>query len=259
MRNAQCDGLPTPLGATPDGSRWLEAGGWMILIPRRFNGPADSGNGGYTCGVIAAVVGPGAEVTLRSPPPLDTPLTITREDDVWRVRDGEVLVAEARVTAWDQEVPAAPTMEQAADAATRYVGFDHHEFPTCFTCGIDRDDGLGIWPGRVAGSPLVAAPWSAPAGVVAPDGALPVPIVWAALDCPGAWVSARDMSLDPIVLGRMAAHLLDPLPADGSFVSYAWPLGDEGRKSWAGTAVADQSGRVLAHARQTWIAKRSAA
>ncbi len=37
-------------------------------------------------------------------------------------------------------------------------------------------------------------------------------------------------------------------------VVYAWPLGGEGRKFYAGTAVATGEGDVLAHARTTWIA-----
>jgi len=227
-----------------------------LIIPSRFNGPPASGNGGYTCGVIAGVIGPGAEVTLRRPPPLDTPMPITETDGLWSVHHDGVLIAEARIVEWDIEVPPAPTLDEAADAATRYVGFDHHEFPSCFTCGIDRDDGLGIWPGRVAGSALVASPWYAPDRVRLVEGTIGDEIVWAALDCPGAWVAARDMSVDPIVLGRMAARIVTPLPADGLFVSYAWSLGEDGRKSYAGTAVAAESGRVLAYARQTWIAIR---
>ena len=225
-----------------------------LLIPRRYNGPPDSGNGGYTCGMIAAAVGEGAEVTLRKPPPLDTPLTVSVVDGVTLVHHGDVLIAEGRLVAWDLEVPPPPTMDQAAEAATRYVGFDRHEFPTCFTCGPDRDDGLGIWPGKVAGTDLVASPWAAPADVRTIGHDLATEIVWAALDCPGAWVGARDITVDPVVLGRMAAHILVPLPADGVFVSYAWSLGEEGRKSYAGTAVADDAGRILAYARQTWIA-----
>jgi hypothetical protein len=45
-----------------------------ITVPHRFRGPSDSGNGGYSCGVIAAHAGNPAEVTLRRPPPLDTPM-----------------------------------------------------------------------------------------------------------------------------------------------------------------------------------------
>ena len=225
-----------------------------LLIPSRFNGPPGSGNGGYTCGLVAAVVGEGAEVTLRRPPPLDTPLAVSVVDGVTLVHHGDVLIAEGRAVAWNLAVPPPPTMDQAADASTRYVGFDRHEFPTCFTCGPDRSDGLGIWPGRVAGSQMVASPWAAPDGVAATDGNLAAEIVWAALDCPGAWVSARDMSVEPIVLGRMAARIAAPLAVDGSYLSYAWSLGEDGRKSYAGTAIADEAGRVLAYARQTWIA-----
>lgn len=225
-----------------------------LLIPSRYNGPPNSGNGGYSCGLVASITGEGAEVTLRRPPPLDTPLAVSVVDGVTRAHHGDLLIAEGRIVAWHVECPPPPTMDQAADAATGYVGFDRHEFPTCFTCGPDRDDGLGIWPGRVAGSEMVASPWAAPAGVAVVDGNLAVEIVWAALDCPGAWVSARDMSLDPIVLGRMAARIVAPLAADGAYLSYAWSLGEDGRKSYAGTAIADEAGRVLAYARQTWIA-----
>ncbi len=227
-----------------------------LLIPSRFNGPPASGNGGYTCGLIASLVGDGAEVTLRQPPPLDIPLTVGVVDGVTLVYHGDVLVAEARVLEWSLEVPSPPSMDDAADASSRYAGFDRHEFPTCFTCGPDRDDGLAIWPGKVEGRDLVASPWAAPEEVRIIDGHLAPEIVWAALDCPGAWVGARDIAVDPVVLGRMAAHILSPLPADADFISYAWSLGENGRKSYAGTAIADESGRVLAYARQTWIAIR---
>lgn len=227
-----------------------------ITIPSRFNGPPGSGNGGYTCGVIAGVVGPGAEVTLRHPPPLDTPMVIAEAGGVWEVHHDGTLIAEATVVEWEFEVPPPPSLEEAGDAATRYAGFDHHEFPTCFTCGVDRDDGLAIWPGRVAGSDMVAAPWTSPDDLATLDGTLAPELVWAALDCPGAWVAARDMAVEPIVLGRMAARTVTPLPVEGVYVSYAWSLGEDGRKSYAGTAIADASGGVVAYARQTWIAIR---
>jgi hypothetical protein len=225
----------------------------IIAIPARFNGPPGSGNGGYTCGLIAATIGEGAEVTLRKPPPLDTPLTVSIVDGVTLVHHGNLLIAEGRVIDWELEVPPPPTIDQATEAVTRYVGFERHEFPTCFTCGPDRADGLGIWPGKVEGTDLVASPWAAPADVATVGDNLATEIVWAALDCPGAWVGARDITVDPVVLGRMAARVVKPLPVHGAFISYAWSLGEDGRKSYAGTAVADESGQVLAYARQTWI------
>jgi len=40
-----------------------------VTIERRFCGPPESGNGGYSCGLLAAHVGGPAEVTLRRSPP----------------------------------------------------------------------------------------------------------------------------------------------------------------------------------------------
>ncbi len=45
--------------------------GEMVVIERRFRGPADSGHGGYTCGLLAREIPGAAEVSLRVPPPLE--------------------------------------------------------------------------------------------------------------------------------------------------------------------------------------------
>jgi hypothetical protein len=37
----------------------------------------------------------------------------------------------------------------------------------------------------------------------------------------------------------------------------AWPLGEEGRKLYAGTALLGEDGRTLGTARATWILPRS--
>ena len=42
-----------------------------IIIQNRFCGPPDSGNGGYTSGLIAKELNNPVEITLRKPPPLD--------------------------------------------------------------------------------------------------------------------------------------------------------------------------------------------
>ena len=45
-----------------------------VTIPARFNGPPGSANGGYTCGLVAQLVGAEeVEVSLRKPPPHDLP------------------------------------------------------------------------------------------------------------------------------------------------------------------------------------------
>jgi len=86
-------------------------------------------------------------------------------------------------------------------------------------------------------------------------------VVWAALDCPSGLAAADAAGLPDgtmILLGRMAADLaVPPRPADRCRV-VAWPVGRDGRKLAAGSALLGASGEVLAAARTTWIiAQRS--
>jgi hypothetical protein len=56
-----------------------QPGGGTLTIPARFNGPPSSANGGYTCGLVAGLVGTEvASVSLRAPPPLERPLAVRR-------------------------------------------------------------------------------------------------------------------------------------------------------------------------------------
>lgn len=226
----------------------------MLIIPRRFNGPPRSANGGYACGLVAGFVPGDAEVTLRSPPPLETEMAVSRRDGRVLVHDGETLVAEAGPATIDHEVPAAPPLEVAAEATTRFAGFQRHEFPTCFTCGHERDDGLGILPGPIGNGDIVASPWSPDPSLPEDAGVLANEIVWAALDCPGAWTASRIVQQHAVVLGRMAARIDRPVRVGERLIAYAWPQGGEGRKFFAGTALATPDLEIVGTARQTWIA-----
>src|SRR5215216_7625205 len=95
-----------------------------LSIPGRFNGPPTSGHGGYCSGVIAGFLEGPAEVTLRSPVPLDTPLEVIRErDGSVRVLEGETLVAEAHpAPELELEAPGPVSVEEARLAKTRYRG-----------------------------------------------------------------------------------------------------------------------------------------
>jgi hypothetical protein len=220
-----------------------------ITIPGRFNGPPGSANGGYACGVVAALLSGEAEVTLRTPPPLDRELAVARVDGRVEVRDGERLVAEAVPASVSVEVPAPVSFEEAAEASLGYAGFRAHAYETCFVCGPARDDGLGIFPGPVAGRELVAAPWVAPgsAGSVVPD-----EIVWAALDCPSGW-AVDEFSRSGVLLGRLAARLVAPVRGGERCVVLGWPIGADGRKRFAGSAVVGEDGTVRAFSRSTWL------
>lgn len=220
-----------------------------IVIAARYNGPPGSGNGGYTCGVVAGLFGDGlgpVEVTLRRPPPLERPLRVDRAGDVVRVLD-DALVAEARPADLELDVPAAVGHAEAELASARYAGFEGHAFPTCFVCGPARGAG-DVFAGPVSGKRgLLAAPWVArePARELA----------WAALDCPGAFAAGFG-ERGELLLGRMTAHLHDlPRPGERCVVQ-AWPLGADGRKLHAATALFGQEGRLIGRARQVWIAPR---
>jgi hypothetical protein len=221
-----------------------------LVIDRHFRGPTESANGGYTCGLLATLLHGPAEVTLRLPPPLDRALEVDWQDERRRIelRDGDALVAEA--TAAEVEVdPPGPISFDMAASAELPEGDKRSAFPECFVCGWSRDDGLGIYAGPVPESELVAATWTPRAEHVAPE------FVWAALDCPGAYAVHGGERGMP-VLGRLAAHV-EHLPHPGERCSIVgWPLGEDGRKLYAGTALYGEDGRVLGAARATWITPR---
>jgi hypothetical protein len=231
-----------------------------IVIERRFRGPPGSGNGGYTSGLLSSFVNEPAQVTLRSPPPLGRPLSVVRRGRRAELFDGNRLVAEAERTDLEPlELPRPPSFADAERAATAYAGFREHAFPTCFVCGPERSegDGLRIFAGPAAdGSGLVAAPWTPTPNLGRPDGRVRREFVWAALDCPGAFaVGYPDRG--ETLLGRLAVQV-EALPEVGEHcIVVGWQLGEDGRKLYAGTALFNARGEVLASARATWIVPRS--
>jgi len=226
-----------------------------FVVDPRFRGPADSGNGGYTAGLVAALLGGDAEVTLRRPPPLGRTLAVTRTCEGVQVHDGPHLVAEGVALRLEIVVPDPPTAEEAARAAEGYVGFTRHFFPECFVCGPEREpgDGLRVFPGWVPGRELVACPGRAHPSLPSAGGFLTTEIAWSFLDCPGAWAMDRGQEDRPVVLGRMAARLRAPIPVGAELVCLGWPLGREGRKLFSGTATFGVDGTLHGYGRQTWI------
>jgi hypothetical protein len=222
-----------------------------IVIDARFRGPPDSGNGGYVCGRLAAFIEGTAEVTLRKPPPLGRPLAVARHSGGVSLLDGDTVIAEAAPAIVELEVPDAVSPDEASAAARAYVGFERHIFPHCFVCGPRRDegDGLRIFPGWIDERKVVAAPWTPDRSLAGVDGALRPEIVWASLDCPGAW-ARRERAM---VLGRLAARLLAPVRPGEKCVVAGWPLDEDGRKLYAGTALYGEGGALKAFARATWV------
>lgn len=226
-----------------------------VRIDRRFCGPPDSGNGGYSCGLLAnALGGSDVEVMLKVPPPLDRELTVEAKGEVARLLDGDTVVAEAKLRRVDLDVPSPPTLEQARAAEAGYSGQANHIFPTCFVCGPDRaeGDGLRILPGAIGKE--VASVWTPDPSLFDAEGLLQNEFVWAALDCPGFFAVERSAS--PAVLGRFAVHIAERAIPPQPLIVTGWPISSEGRKHRAGTALHDAAGRLLAFAEATWITLR---
>lgn len=221
-----------------------------VTFARRFRGPLTSANGGYACGRLAAFVAADVvEVTLRRPPPLERPLEVRRAIDTTVLVDGNAVVAEARPGYLDVDAPAPVSLAQAERATERHVRVGSDLFRECFVCGVRAEgDGLGIHAGLVEErAPVHAAPWIV--GESAPE------VVWAAIDCPGAYAVGAE-GRGEVVLGRMTSHVARVPEIGESCVVAAWPLGGDGRKLFAGTALFAGDGEVLALAHQVWILPR---
>lgn len=253
-----------------------------LLVPRRFCGPPSSGNGGWTAGSLAALVDqvppehggwPTVRVSLRKPPPLDVPLpVVTGEGTAEAVLDGE-LVASAQVVEDEPPVVEPVRADEARAAEAAYPGLTFHPFPSCFSCGVAREegDGLRIFPGPVAdqdGATRVAATWTphpnlaevgptrpGVGGVAADPDDVPragLATTWAALDCIGGW--AGDLEERMMVLAAITARV-DCLPVVGEeHVLVGMCRGRDGRKVRTASTMYDADGRVVARAQHLWVA-----
>jgi hypothetical protein len=216
-----------------------------MQIPARFNGPPGTGNGGWSAGAFAVAAGftTGSgpyEVTLRRPPPLDTPLTVT--DGAVHDPDG-ALIAQVTSAETAGEVVAPVAYDQAAEVSAAYPGFASHPFPTCYVCGPERPDGLRLFPGFLPDE-RSATPWVVPADAG-------IETMWAALDCPGGWAALHTGRT--FVLGRIAAQVNAVAEPGSRCVVVGCADTMDGRKAYTRSTVYAPDGTPLATARGTWI------
>jgi hypothetical protein len=229
-----------------------------LCIPGRFNGPLESGNGGYCSGLAASFLEGPVEVSLRRPVQLEVQLDVVRDSESsLRVLHGEALVSEARsVPELDVEVPAPVTPRQAHLATARYRGSSDGVFSRCFVCGRAREDAFGVFAGAVEDRQLVASPWTPPSWAADAAGRVRPEFVWAVLDCPTYFALYRNGELPMSVLARITARIDAPAVAGDEYVVIGWPIGSDGRKLHAGSAVLSGDGEVLAAARALLIEPR---
>jgi hypothetical protein len=217
-----------------------------VRIDGRFNGPPHSGHGGYVAGSLAVrLPGPGADVWLRSPAPLDAELREEYDGTHLSVWADDVLVAEADPVEVNVDPVPFVRLEQAQDAQERFAGAVPNRYETCFGCGRLRDDGLRIHPGAVSEG-LVACVWL-PRGRVAQEW------VWAALDCTSGW--AWPIGEVDLVTGRLTGGMLDTEPLDpvGPYIAVGAQISSHGRKHISAAALFTPAGHRVAGVRATWL------
>ena len=235
-------------------------------IARRFNGPHDSGNGGYSAGLAARLLpeAEAVEVTLRAPIPLEQTLrahaTVDGLDIMTDDAATRILIMSLRPTHIETPDIKSPGLEAATVAAATFRNVDDHVLPHCFVCGPTRADGDGLrifpdWLKDPAGieNPngfrIVAAPWRPTLNLADASGLVAPEFLWAALDCPGAFA----INAEPILLGRISVRILKRPPTDAPVVVVAWAKGRDRRKHFAGSALFNERGDLLAFSEQTWI------
>ncbi len=231
-----------------------------MVISRRFCGPPDVANGGYACGRLARSLGlTAATVALRRPVPIDQELEVRRTPvggGLWR---GAQLLAQCEPATVDIGLRVAVNAEEAAASTLTRTEVERQGLGglACFVCGADREDGLRLLPGPLPRLTAVAAAWTPRDRTLSDDGStVCTEVVWAALDCPGAWIDpARGTGA---VLARFAVKQLVPVRLDQQYAVAAELTGASSRGFQATSAVLDGHGSAAAVAWAQWIYPRAA-
>jgi len=229
--------------------------GEKIMVDQRFCGPPDSANGGYICGLVAGFIEGTAGITLRKPPPLGRELDVECTNDRSVIlRDGDVVLAEGQPASLDLDVPSPPTYAEAVEASKLSPAHNKTAFSYCFVCGCERAecDGLRIFAGPVTGNEIVAAPWVPDISLSDDGGIVKREFLWAALDCPGGYAFFTQ-GFKIMLLGRLVANVTGHVKAGEKCTVIGWRISEEGRKSYAGSALFSESGELCAVGRSTWI------
>ena len=224
-----------------------------LSFGRRFRGFESGALGGYAAGAVVAgrIDGP-AEVNLRSLPPMGRELQVSAQGDDGGLAllDGETRVLEAKPAPFELQVPAPPGLAEAKEAGHRLMHDElGHPYPSCFTCGPDREpgDGLRLFMGRAsADADLLVAAWTPDPSLAESGDAIPTEMVWAALDCPSIWAVGEFPEGGFNVLARQRVEALEPVPVGEPAIVTAWPIEHDGRKHLSGVAIHDADGRLLA-------------
>lgn len=230
-----------------------------VVVPEQFIGPPAMGHGGYVAGLLARRIPGASQVTLRRPIPVGVALTLDELGDRrWALRHGDDLLVEAEPATLELEVPPVPSLgaARAAEAGSPSRWDERGVHPICLGCGLARDDDegleLAVGPLEVDGHEEVAAAWRPPSRYAGPDGGVDPHWVLTALDCPGAMAYIARGTFAGL-LGRIVFEQTGRVEPEVDHVVTGWQIERDGRKLFAGTALAAADGTVLARARATWF------
>ena len=237
-----------------------------VTIPAKYKGPPNIANGGYVCSLFSGYIDGACDVMIKLPTPLDRELQIrSNGNGFFYLMDGDQVIIQAKPGAMDLAVPDAPSYEEAVAASQTSIALKptpypnvtgHGIHPICFCCGADVPDGAGlkIHPGRVAGANLVAAPWTPAREYGNEHGCVRPEFIWTALDCPGAYALWELTETKPAMLGRLIGRIERSLRCGEPCVVASWPVGNDGRKLYAGTALFNARGQIVGRTLATWFA-----
>ena len=223
-----------------------------ITIASAFNGPPNSGNGGYAAGILSRLFDAPHTVRISAPIPLDAPLTVSADDGTLIAEHDGTRILTARPGDVTLAPPAPPSMDTALEAAANPTSFGMGGPSTCFVCGRNRKEGEGlhIHCGRVDPS-HAASVWTPHPNFDNGHGFVRPEYVWAALDCPGGF--SLPVIDTTYLLGEMSAKIHQPVPTGEPVIVHAWHEWSDGRKHFAGTALHGKDGTLLAQADTLWI------
>jgi len=223
---------------------------------------------------------------LRAPIPLDAGMSVHHHeaagqpsvtieidaDNTGETTGTRILIAEARLQPFNLDIPAPPNFQQAL--AVRHLAIPLQQrqdspmpgslglHPICFCCGAGHSTGLQVYAAPLGGqvaAPLggqVAAAWQTRTEWGDADGQLPARFLWTALDCPGQLAYFHAGQLTGL-LGRMTASVHAKVQAGEPLVVTAWPINVDGKKHFAGSAIFNRQGELVAQAIAVWIGKRA--
>lgn len=224
-----------------------------VMIPKHICGPPDSGNGGYVVGLMSQPLNFSAEVTLRAPPPLNKELDLVKHEDGFNLMDGDQILANSKPITLNIDIPTPPTLTEARLAREKFIGFKHHNYPTCFVCGPDKKvgEGLRIFTGTLGGdNSHYAATWIPDESFKGAGNKVERIFTASSLDCPGFFAMNYD---GPALLARMSIHVWGDVDVGEECIVSAWKINHKGRKLFSGTALYNEKAKLIGVASALWI------